>query len=127
VESGRPAVLVAMSGTSAAFDSRGRRLAWVPPDQRGTFLVDVPLSQEETPYVRLGDWVPLMAGAITAGAALAVASRMLRKRSPPARYRASASPLPGNPRTHPTCLKGNQAGGDRGRAGAGSLRAPNPG
>jgi apolipoprotein N-acyltransferase len=88
VESGRPAVLVAMSGTSAAFDSRGRRLAWVPPDERGTFLVDVPLSQEETSYVRLGDWVPLMAGAITAGATLTVASRKIRKRSPAARCQA---------------------------------------
>jgi len=97
VESGRPAVLVAMSGTSAAFDSRGRRLAWVPPEERGTFLVDVPLSQEETPYVRLGDWVPLMAGAITAGAAFTVASRKRRERSPAARHQASTSPLPGDP------------------------------
>lgn len=58
VESGRPALLVAVSGTSAAFDARGRRLAWMPADETGAFTVEVPLSQEETPYVRFGDWVP---------------------------------------------------------------------
>lgn len=57
VESGRPAVLVAVSGTSAAFDGRGERLAWVPSDRSTAFVVDVPLSREATPYVRWGDWV----------------------------------------------------------------------
>ncbi|GAA2889372.1 apolipoprotein N-acyltransferase [Streptosporangium fragile] len=70
VESGRPAVLVELDGTSAAFDARGRMLAWVPPGYRGTFVVDVPLSREETPYVRLGDWVPVMSGAIVVTAVL---------------------------------------------------------
>jgi apolipoprotein N-acyltransferase len=61
VESGRPAVLVAVSGTSAAFDARGRQLAWVPSHETGAFVVNVPLSQEDTPYVRYGDWVPALA------------------------------------------------------------------
>lgn len=61
VESGRPAMLVAVSGTSAAFDARGRRLAWVPSDETGAFVVDLPLSQEATPYVRFGDWLPALA------------------------------------------------------------------
>jgi apolipoprotein N-acyltransferase len=58
VESGRPAVLVAVSGTSAAFDARGRRLAWVDQHETGAWTVDVPLSREDTLFVRWGDWVP---------------------------------------------------------------------
>jgi apolipoprotein N-acyltransferase len=57
VASGRPAVLVAVSGVSAAFDSRGRLLMWYPADRVGTFVVHVPLGKEDTPYVRFGDWV----------------------------------------------------------------------
>jgi apolipoprotein N-acyltransferase len=81
VESGRPAVLVELDGTSAAFDARGRLLAWIPPEYRGTFIVDVPLSSEETPYVRLGDWVPAMSYAIVIAAVLTVAIRRVRRRS----------------------------------------------
>ena len=58
VESGRPAVLVAVSGTSAAFDSRGRRLAWVDQHETGAWTAEVPLSREDTLFVRWGDWVP---------------------------------------------------------------------
>jgi apolipoprotein N-acyltransferase len=57
VASGRPAILVAVSGVSAAFDGRGELLAWHPADWTGSFVVDIPLSQEETIYVRFGDWV----------------------------------------------------------------------
>ncbi|WP_113703276.1 apolipoprotein N-acyltransferase, partial [Nonomuraea lactucae] len=80
VESGRPAVLVELDGTSAAFDARGRRLAWFPPGYRGAFVIDVPLSREATPYVRLGDWVPALAGGIVVGAAAASAVRWARSR-----------------------------------------------
>jgi apolipoprotein N-acyltransferase len=80
VESGRPAVLVELDGTSAAFDARGRPLVWVPPEYRGTFMVDVPLSREETPYVRLGDWVPLLSHAIVIAAVLALAVRQVGRR-----------------------------------------------
>ncbi|OXM72407.1 MULTISPECIES: apolipoprotein N-acyltransferase [Amycolatopsis] len=69
VETGRSAVLVELNGTSAAFDAQGRRLAWMPPDERGIFVVDVPLYEGTTPYVRWGDWVPAAAFAITAVAA----------------------------------------------------------
>ncbi len=77
VESGRSAVLVQQSGTSAAFDARGRRLAWMPPDERGTFVVDVPVYEGTTPYVRWGDWVPVAAGSITAAGIVLVAARGL--------------------------------------------------
>ncbi len=76
VESGRPAVLVTLSGTSTAFDARGRRLAWIPADQETAFVVDVPLSQEETPYVRLGDWVVWL----SVGVVLVVAARPVVRR-----------------------------------------------
>ncbi|MDF2711684.1 MAG: apolipoprotein N-acyltransferase [Nonomuraea muscovyensis] len=81
VESGRPAVLVELDGTSAAFDARGRRLAWVPHDRRGAFVVEVPLSRETTPYVRLGDWVPALAAGVVAAAGLSCAVRRLRHKN----------------------------------------------
>lgn len=58
VESGRPAMLVAVSGTSAAFDARGRQLAWLDADRTGVLVADLPLGPVETPFVRWGDWVP---------------------------------------------------------------------
>ena len=42
VESGRPVLQAALSGTSAAFDARGRRLAWAPGDWRGAAVVELP-------------------------------------------------------------------------------------
>lgn len=65
VESGRSAVLVAVSGTSAAFDAEGRQLAWVPQDYVGSWAVDVPLSTHRTFFVRWGPWVPLIALGVT--------------------------------------------------------------
>ena len=43
VESGRPVLQAALSGTSAAFDARGRRLAWAAGDWRGAAVVELPL------------------------------------------------------------------------------------
>jgi apolipoprotein N-acyltransferase len=83
VESGRPAVLVAVSGTSAAFDARGRRLAWVDEHETGAWTVAVPLSQEETLFVRWGDWVPaacFVVVAVAAVVACAPAGRVRRHR-----------------------------------------------
>uniref|UniRef100_UPI00066B9321 apolipoprotein N-acyltransferase n=1 Tax=Nonomuraea sp. SBT364 TaxID=1580530 RepID=UPI00066B9321 len=78
VETGRPAVLVELDGTSAAFDATGRRLAWYPPGYRGAFVVDVPLSRGMTSYVVLGDWVPALAGGIVLVAGAVFAARRLR-------------------------------------------------
>jgi len=64
VSTGRPAALFAVSGVSAAFDGRGRLLAWYPADWTGVFVVDVPLTREETWYVRLGDWVVWLSAAV---------------------------------------------------------------
>lgn len=81
VASGRPAVLVAVSGVSAAFDIRGEVLAWHPSDWTGAFVVEVPLAREETLYVRFGDWV-IWLSVIVVGVAL-VAQVMGRAGGPP--------------------------------------------
>jgi hypothetical protein len=49
VEAGRPVVQVAISGVSAAFDARGRRIAWQPTNVRGATVVE--LSRERTPML----------------------------------------------------------------------------
>jgi apolipoprotein N-acyltransferase len=73
VEAGRPVVQAAISGVSAAFDARGRRLAWRPTAWRGVAVVELPGSRERTPYDRAGDRLPaacavaLAAAALTAG------------------------------------------------------------
>ena len=76
VESGRPVLQAAVSGTSAAFDARGRRLAWVSGTFQGAAVVALPLTAERTPYVRVGDVVPVACGlALAVGAVVAVARR----------------------------------------------------
>jgi apolipoprotein N-acyltransferase len=104
VESGRPVVQAALSGTSAAFDARGRRLAWAPGKFRGAGVVELPLSAERTPYVRVGDVVPVACGLVLAVAALVAVGRRGRvsrggsgrrtgssSRSTPARPRSGAA------------------------------------
>jgi apolipoprotein N-acyltransferase len=89
VESGRPAVLVAVSGTSAAFDAQGRRLAWVDQHETGAWTVAVPLSQEKTLFVRLGDWVPVACFVVVVVAALAACVPLGYRR----RHRAPSRPV----------------------------------
>ncbi|TDD37337.1 hypothetical protein E1286_37300 [Nonomuraea terrae] len=76
-------MLVELSGTSAAFDARGRPLAWIGPDYRGVFVIDVPLSREPTPYVRFGEWAPIAAAAVLLATGGVCTARRLRR---PARY-----------------------------------------
>ena len=80
-EVGHPAVHTGSSGDSAAFDARGRKLAWCPSSYRGAIVVDVPLGSQTTAYQRLGDWVPALAFAIlvSAGIPASVRSRGLRR------------------------------------------------
>jgi len=72
-ETGRPVVQAALTGDSAAFDARGRLLAWVGSSYRGTLIVhlQLPPASYLTPYDRLGDYVPWTAVGIAALAALA--------------------------------------------------------
>jgi apolipoprotein N-acyltransferase len=75
VEAGRPVVQAAISGVSAAFDARGRRLAWQPTTWRGAAVVEVPLSRERTAYARAGDWLPVACALALVIAALVALGR----------------------------------------------------
>jgi apolipoprotein N-acyltransferase len=46
---------------SAAFDARGRRLAWFDTPRRGSVIVRPQPSSGRTPYDRFGDYVPWLA------------------------------------------------------------------
>jgi apolipoprotein N-acyltransferase len=83
-ETGRPVLQAALTGDSAAFDARGRLLAWAGPSYRGVTLVRLPLppAATRTPYDRLGDYVPWTATGI---AALAAAIALIR--TGPVRHR----------------------------------------
>jgi apolipoprotein N-acyltransferase len=69
-ETGRPVVQAALTGVSAAYDSRGRRLAWLDTPRRGSAVVRVSPSRGRTPYDRFGDYVPWFAVIIAAGTGL---------------------------------------------------------
>ena len=81
-ESGRPAVQAALTGDSAAFDSRGRLLAWKGSTWRGVLRVTLPLpgTQVRTPFSRFGDYVPWFAIAVVAVSILLAAGAVGRVR-----------------------------------------------
>jgi apolipoprotein N-acyltransferase len=70
VETGRPALHATLTGTTAAFDSQGHRLAWLDTHHRGTVVVSVPLAARTTAYVRYGDWVPIGSLAVVVAVSL---------------------------------------------------------
>jgi apolipoprotein N-acyltransferase len=99
VESGRPVLQAALSGTSAAFDARGRRLAWAPGSWRGAAVVELPLSAERTPYVRAGDVVPVACGvALAAGAVVALLRRRVSRGGSGRRTGSTPRSMPARPR-----------------------------
>jgi apolipoprotein N-acyltransferase len=67
-ETGRPAVQAALTGVTAAFDPRGRMLAWLGTSQRGVSFVRVGLMPASalTPFDVVGDVVPWTAVGIAA-------------------------------------------------------------
>jgi apolipoprotein N-acyltransferase len=71
-ETGRPVVQAALTGVTAAFDARGRMLAWMGQPERGVVTVSLglPAASVLTPYDRLGDYVPWSALGIAVLAAL---------------------------------------------------------
>jgi apolipoprotein N-acyltransferase len=82
-ETGRPAVQAALTGVSAAFDARGRELAWFPPTARGVAMVRLGLVPRSylTLFDRIGDIVPWAAiGICVLSAALTLNHRARRKR-----------------------------------------------
>jgi apolipoprotein N-acyltransferase len=99
VEAGRPVVQAALSGTSAAFDARGRRLAWAPGSWRGVGVAELPLSAERTPYVRTGGLVPAACGvALAAGTAVAARRRALSRGGSGRRTGSTPRSTPARPR-----------------------------
>ncbi|MGO8887574.1 MAG: apolipoprotein N-acyltransferase [Streptosporangiaceae bacterium] len=88
-ETGRPVVQAALTGDSAAFDDRGRLLAWDGAGQRGVLTVplSLPAASARTPYDRLGDYVPwsavgitVLAGAIAMIGAIGARQKVIRPR-----------------------------------------------
>jgi apolipoprotein N-acyltransferase len=75
-ETGRPVVQAALTGDSAAFDSRGRVLAWLGTSDRGVLAarVALPPGSALTPFDRFGDYVPWLSVAVTAIALLSWAN-----------------------------------------------------
>jgi apolipoprotein N-acyltransferase len=84
-ETGRPVVQAALTGDSAAFDARGRLLAWAGTGYRGVVLVhlELPRASARTIYDRLGDYVPWFAVGIAAIAALTGVARARSARRKP--------------------------------------------
>jgi apolipoprotein N-acyltransferase len=82
-ETGRPTVQAALTGDSAAFDSRGRLLSWLGPSRRGVLKVTValPPASVRTPFVRYGDYVPWFSIGVVVIAILTAMpiSRLLRR------------------------------------------------
>lgn len=75
-ETGRPVVQAALTGVSAAFDAKGRRLAWFDTSRRGSVLAEVAPAGGRTPYDRFGDYVPWLAvGAVLVSGWCAVRTR----------------------------------------------------
>lgn len=75
-ETGRPVIQAALTGDSAAFDLRGRLLAWAGSSYRGVLGVrlGVPPAAARTLYDRLGDYIPWTAlGIVALAAAIAIA------------------------------------------------------
>jgi apolipoprotein N-acyltransferase len=65
-ETGRPAVQAALTGVTAAFDARGRLLAWMGQPSHGVSSVrlGLPAASARTFYDRAGDYVPWSALAV---------------------------------------------------------------
>jgi apolipoprotein N-acyltransferase len=76
-ETGRPAVQAALTGVTAAFDSQGRLVTWLPTTQRGVAFVrlGLPAARNLTLFDRFGDLVPWAAMAICVLAACLAVNR----------------------------------------------------
>ncbi|MFI9274377.1 apolipoprotein N-acyltransferase [Kitasatospora sp. NPDC052896] len=90
VETGRPAVQVALTGDSAAFAADGRQLAWSPAGFSGAYVVRVPLTTGTTGYRQAGDWMLALAFTVLGGTASWATVR-------PASERGTTTAGPGGP------------------------------
>jgi apolipoprotein N-acyltransferase len=71
-------IQAALTGDSAVFDTRGRRLGILTTRQRGTLVVTIPLAHETTLFDRIGDWMPTLSFSILLLAAIAISVRRAR-------------------------------------------------
>ena len=78
VEIGRPVMQAALTGDSAVFDTRGRRLGILTTGQRGTLVVTIPLARGTTLFDRIGDWMPALSFSVLLLAAIAISVRRAR-------------------------------------------------
>jgi apolipoprotein N-acyltransferase len=94
-ETGRPVAQAALTGDSAAFDDRGRLLAWAGTSYRGALVVRLalPAASARTLYDRLGDYVPWTAVGIAALAALAGVTSIRRRRPRPENRTPAGTPV----------------------------------
>jgi apolipoprotein N-acyltransferase len=94
-ETGRPVAQAALTGDSAAFDARGRQLAWADSSFRGVLFVRLalPPGTSKTLYDRLGDYVPWTATAIAVLAAAIGLVRIRRSRQTPGNGPAAGTPV----------------------------------
>ena len=92
-ETGRPVVQAALTGDSAAFDPRGRILAWAGTSYQDRCCPpsELPPASYRTLFDRFGDFVPWTAVAIAVLAALAGLTSTARSRRRPSRRGADAT------------------------------------
>ncbi len=81
VENGRPLLRSAITGISGAADERGRILAELPPDRRGTLLVAARLTSEKTAWTTWGYALPFASDIAAAAVLLFAVARWWRLRS----------------------------------------------
>ncbi len=95
-ETGRPVVQAALTGVSAAFDARGRDLAWFGTSRHGVVVVRLalPSPAARTLYDRLGEYVPLAAVAVSV---MAAGYGLMRGRSARRRRGGAAAVAPERP------------------------------
>jgi apolipoprotein N-acyltransferase len=78
MEIGRPTVHATLTGATAAFDARGAQLLSMATTENGARVFTVRLVEGKTPYVTIGDWVPI-ACAVVVIVACAIALRARRR------------------------------------------------
>jgi apolipoprotein N-acyltransferase len=84
-ESGLPVVQAALTGVSAAYDARGRRLAALPTQRRAAIVVTISLARRHTPYDAVGNVVPVACGVLLVGGLLVARGARPRSRRAPGR------------------------------------------
>jgi apolipoprotein N-acyltransferase len=84
VETGRPVVHVALTGTTAAYDETGRLVLWVTPGEQTSSVVDLTLTDGRTPYAVAGDWVLVLAALVIVAGLVAVSLSSGGRRIDPA-------------------------------------------